>query len=78
VKGYVEGDAERRQRILSRIPLGRVGQPEEIGGALVFLASGAASYITGATIAIDGAGRLRRAGARPRETDSPFPPSGML
>jgi NAD(P)-dependent dehydrogenase (short-subunit alcohol dehydrogenase family) len=54
VKGYVEGDADRRQRILSRIPLGRVGQPEEIGGALVFLASGAASYITGATIAIDG------------------------
>jgi len=40
VKGYVEGDAERRQRILSRIPLARLGQPEEIGGALVFLASG--------------------------------------
>ena len=54
VKGYLEGDAERRGRILSRIALGRVGQPEEIGGALVFLASGAASYITGATIAIDG------------------------
>jgi NAD(P)-dependent dehydrogenase (short-subunit alcohol dehydrogenase family) len=54
VKGYVESDAERRQRILSRIPLGRVGQPEEIGGALVFLASEASRYITGATIAIDG------------------------
>ncbi len=54
VRGYVEGDAERRKRILSRIALGRVGQPEEIGGALVFLASDAASYITGATIAIDG------------------------
>jgi NAD(P)-dependent dehydrogenase (short-subunit alcohol dehydrogenase family) len=54
VKGYVESDAERRQRILSRIPLGRVGQPEEIGGALVFLASDASRYITGATIAIDG------------------------
>jgi NAD(P)-dependent dehydrogenase (short-subunit alcohol dehydrogenase family) len=54
VKGYLESDAERQQRILSRIALSRVGQPEEIGGALVFLASDAASYITGATIAIDG------------------------
>jgi gluconate 5-dehydrogenase/2-deoxy-D-gluconate 3-dehydrogenase len=54
VKDYVEDDAERRRRILSRIPLGRLGHPEEIGGALVFLASEAASYITGATIAIDG------------------------
>jgi len=54
VKDYVEDDAGRRRRILSRIPLGRLGHPEEIGGALVFLASEAASYITGATIAIDG------------------------
>jgi NAD(P)-dependent dehydrogenase (short-subunit alcohol dehydrogenase family) len=54
VQGYLESDGDRRQRILSRIPLNRVGQPEEIGGALVFLASDAASYITGATIAIDG------------------------
>ncbi|MFB3816291.1 MAG: SDR family NAD(P)-dependent oxidoreductase [Candidatus Methylomirabilales bacterium] len=54
VKGYLEADEGRRQRILQRIALGRVGQPEEIGGALVFLASEAARYITGATIAIDG------------------------
>jgi NAD(P)-dependent dehydrogenase (short-subunit alcohol dehydrogenase family) len=54
VKGYLEADAERYRRILQRIPLGRVGQPEEIGGALVFLASDAARFITGATIAIDG------------------------
>ncbi len=54
VKGYLEADAERGRRILQRIALGRVGQPEEIGGALVFLASEAARYITGATIAIDG------------------------
>lgn len=54
VKGYLESDAERYRRILSRIALGRVGQPEDIGGALVFLASDAARYITGATVAIDG------------------------
>ncbi len=54
VKGYLEADAERHKRILQRIALGRIGQPEEIGGALVFLASDAARYITGASIAIDG------------------------
>ena len=54
VKGYLESDAERYRRILQRIALARIGQPEEIGGALVFLASDAARYITGATIAIDG------------------------
>ena len=54
VRAYLEVDGDRYRRILSRIPLGRVGQPEEIGGALVFLASDAARYITGATIHIDG------------------------
>jgi len=54
VKGYLDADEGRRQRILQRIALGRIGQPEEIGGALVFLASDAARYITGATIAVDG------------------------
>lgn len=54
VQGYLEADAERYRRILQRIALGRIGQPEEIGGALVFLASDASRYITGATIAIDG------------------------
>jgi NAD(P)-dependent dehydrogenase (short-subunit alcohol dehydrogenase family) len=54
VKGYLDADAERYKRILQRIALGRIGQPEEIGGALVFLASEAARYVTGATIAIDG------------------------
>jgi NAD(P)-dependent dehydrogenase (short-subunit alcohol dehydrogenase family) len=54
VKGGLEADPERKQRVLARIPLGRLGEPEEIGGALVFLASDAARYITGATITIDG------------------------
>ena len=48
------------QRLLDTVdfgaftPLGRRGRPEDIGGACVFLASDAASYITGATILIDG------------------------
>ena len=54
VQGYLESDPARRERILGRIALGRPGQPEEIGGALVFLASDASRYVTGATIAIDG------------------------
>lgn len=45
-------DAYNRQ--VAKTFLGRVGQPHEIGGAAVFLASDAASYITGAVIAIDG------------------------
>jgi NAD(P)-dependent dehydrogenase (short-subunit alcohol dehydrogenase family) len=40
--------------ILANIPLGRVGQPVEVAGAVVFLASPAASLITGATLLVDG------------------------
>lgn len=40
--------------LAAKVPLGRTGRPEEIGGAVVFLAGSGASYITGADIAIDG------------------------
>jgi len=45
----------------ARIPLGRVGEPNDVAGAVVFLCSDEASYITGQTLVIDG-GLLSRAG----------------
>jgi glucose 1-dehydrogenase len=53
----VMDNPEARRRILSRTPLGRVGEPAEIAAIAAFLASDEASYITGQTIYADG-GRL--------------------
>jgi NAD(P)-dependent dehydrogenase (short-subunit alcohol dehydrogenase family) len=47
-------DKEKADRMLSHIPLGRPGEPEEIAGATVFLASDEATYITGNIMTIDG------------------------
>lgn len=47
-------DAAFRQSVLDRIPLGRIGKPMEVAGAVVFLASDAASLITGEIMLIDG------------------------
>jgi NAD(P)-dependent dehydrogenase (short-subunit alcohol dehydrogenase family) len=46
--------AEAAERYAARIPLGRIGQPEEIAAAVVWLCSEAASYITGHALAVDG------------------------
>jgi NAD(P)-dependent dehydrogenase (short-subunit alcohol dehydrogenase family) len=53
----VATDKEAKRRILSRTPLGRIGEPDEIASIAVFLASPEASYMTGETIYADG-GRL--------------------
>jgi NAD(P)-dependent dehydrogenase (short-subunit alcohol dehydrogenase family) len=47
-------DAAFREKVLSRIPLGRLGRVEEVAAAVVFLASPAASLITGASLLVDG------------------------
>ena len=47
-------DNDFRQGVLDRIPLGRIGKPMEVAGAVVFLASDAASLITGDIMLIDG------------------------
>jgi NAD(P)-dependent dehydrogenase (short-subunit alcohol dehydrogenase family) len=46
--------AENREHVLSHIPLGRIGDPIDVAGTVVFLASPASSLITGANIMIDG------------------------
>ncbi|MBI1956990.1 MAG: SDR family oxidoreductase [Candidatus Niyogibacteria bacterium] len=45
---------EEMKQTLKRIPLGRIGRPEEVSAAVVFLASEEASYITGAAFVVDG------------------------
>ena len=47
-------DAVRSKEILGRIPAGRWGEPADLQGAAVFLASAAADYVQGATLAVDG------------------------
>jgi 2-deoxy-D-gluconate 3-dehydrogenase len=60
--GYMEtdntaplrADAKRNAEILARIPAGRWGTPEDLQGAVVFLASAASDYMHGYTLAVDG------------------------
>lgn len=50
----LRGDKERNAAILARIPAGHWGDPKEIGGAAVFLASDAAAYVQGVVLPVDG------------------------
>ncbi|NBZ86469.1 2-dehydro-3-deoxy-D-gluconate 5-dehydrogenase KduD [Stagnihabitans tardus] len=60
--GYIEtdnttalrADPDRNAAILARIPLGRWGRAEDLGGAVVFLASAAGAYVTGTVLTVDG------------------------
>jgi NAD(P)-dependent dehydrogenase (short-subunit alcohol dehydrogenase family) len=48
------GTEERKAGLVARVPVGRVGGPEEVAQAIVFASSDKASFMTGTTIAIDG------------------------
>jgi 3(or 17)beta-hydroxysteroid dehydrogenase len=50
----VAANAEHRQRMLAKVPMGREGRREEVGYAVLFLASDEASYITGTEVVVDG------------------------
>ncbi|MFK7981533.1 MAG: 2-dehydro-3-deoxy-D-gluconate 5-dehydrogenase KduD [Saprospiraceae bacterium] len=50
----LQDDPERNKAITKRIPAGRWGNPEDLGGTAVFLASGASDYINGTLINVDG------------------------
>ena len=47
-------DADKRRYMEGRVPLGRLGQPDDLEGPIVFLASDLAKYVTGASLLVDG------------------------
>lgn len=51
---FILDDPERRDLTESRIPLKRIGQPDDVAGAIVYLCSRAGSYLTGAILPLDG------------------------
>ena len=53
-KKALDNDAERKQKVLSRTPMGKLGEPADIGETALFLASDAAKYITGVVLPVDG------------------------
>ena len=50
----LNSDPERKAKVFGRTPMGKMGQPQDIGSAVAFLASPAASYITGVVLPVDG------------------------
>jgi NAD(P)-dependent dehydrogenase (short-subunit alcohol dehydrogenase family) len=47
-------DAERMQKVISRTPMSKLGEPEDVAAAALFLASDTAKFITGVVLPVDG------------------------
>jgi L-rhamnose 1-dehydrogenase len=47
-------DPAKRAYMAGRVPLGRLGEPEDLAGPIIFLASDMARYVTGAALLVDG------------------------
>jgi len=45
---------QQREKLSEQIPLGRIGRPEDVAGAVVYLASDQAAWVTGATLHVNG------------------------
>jgi NAD(P)-dependent dehydrogenase (short-subunit alcohol dehydrogenase family) len=54
LNAFAHNDENLRKSIEDSVPIGRFAEPEEIVGAAIFLASDAASYVTGTTLIVDG------------------------
>ncbi|NCD71004.1 SDR family NAD(P)-dependent oxidoreductase [Mucilaginibacter agri] len=50
----LDNDPARKQKVLSRTPMGKLGNPEDVAEAVLYLASDAAKYVTGVVLPIDG------------------------
>jgi gluconate 5-dehydrogenase len=50
----MQNDENRRNKVLSRTPMGTFGKPEDIGYAAVYLASDAAKFVNGTQLCVDG------------------------
>jgi NAD(P)-dependent dehydrogenase (short-subunit alcohol dehydrogenase family) len=51
---FTSGTAEGRERVIAQEPVGRMGQPEEIAHAVLWLCSDAASFVVGHAMVVDG------------------------
>ena len=63
MQAYLDAQPDGGERLLRRIPMGRMAQPAEIAESIVWLCSDASSYVSGASLLVDGAHRVDWSGS---------------